>query len=35
VNEQKPHRFLMERFNLRKLKEVEGKERYGLKKHKP
>jgi hypothetical protein len=28
VNIQGPHKFLMERFNLKKLKEVEGKEKY-------
>jgi hypothetical protein len=28
VNKQRSHRFHMERFNLKKLKEVEGKEQY-------
>jgi hypothetical protein len=28
VNKQRSHRFHMERFNLKKLNEVEGKERY-------
>jgi hypothetical protein len=30
VNKQKSHRFHMERFNLRKLNEVEGKEKYRI-----
>jgi hypothetical protein len=28
VSKQRPHRFHMERFNLKKLNEVEGKEKY-------
>jgi hypothetical protein len=28
VNKQGPHKFQMERFNLKKLNEVEGKEKY-------
>jgi hypothetical protein len=31
VNKQRSHRFCMERFNLKKLNEVEGKERYHFK----
>jgi hypothetical protein len=30
VNKQRSHRFYMERFNLEKLKEVEGKEKYHI-----
>jgi hypothetical protein len=30
VNKQRSHRFHMERFNLKKLNEVEGKERYSV-----
>jgi hypothetical protein len=28
VNKQRPHRFHMERFNLKKLNEIEGKKQY-------
>jgi hypothetical protein len=31
VNKQRSHRFHMERFNLNKLNEVEGKEQYHVK----
>jgi hypothetical protein len=30
MNKQRPHRFHMESFNLKKLNEVEGKERYHI-----